>query len=252
MAELIPYTEFNSAELAVQLHEVVRNTRGLLEVRNIHGPIERYGRDIEAGIAKVEKGQEEHTSKQLGHYAIVGDSGDVVGAASILPDLSLRKQRLRMRAGIARRLPLVSKVYPHASPHVSAWTNGNKEALAEAYSDLVAMVDQPKYVSPLSGVSQIKEPFNVTWTVEPVDSPHEVHEAIVASSGLEQIIVARFDDGESGKKTPPKGMLYAQVRSDWSSPKGKLKEVRTGRHSVMQKMLTAQEDDLLSRNPNGY
>lgn len=208
MAELVPYTEFDSAELATQLHEGVHSARGLLEKRNINGPFARYGGEIRAGIAKVEKGQEEHISKQLGHYAIVGDLGDVVGAASILPTLALRKQRLRMRAGVARRLPLVSRSYPHASPNVSAWTNGNMDALADAYRDLVAIADQPKYVSPLSGASQVKEPFNVTWTVEPINSPVEVHEAIVARSGLEQIVVARFDDGESGKRIPPKSMLY--------------------------------------------
>lgn len=245
---LIPYNEIDSRELAKGLNEAVAEGHDMLLARNILGPIERYYGSQERGVPFVEKGQRETASGELGHYAILHATGDIVGAASLFPHLPLRRQYLPIQAGAARRLPVVSHELPHARPNIHAWTNGDNEVLSDAYQQLAELAGQPHYESPVIGKPTTKEPFNITWTFEPSRSPKEIHEAIVAKSGLEKVKTARFDDGEDGHSIPPKGTLYAQLRSDWHSSHGKMKELRTGRHSFLVRMKQSEEE-MMGSNP---
>lgn len=236
---LVPFTEFESAvELARQLHEVVTNNIPMLEARNLLGPISRYGsNDSIRAQEKVEKGQREHQAGTLGHYAVVGDSGDVVGSASIYPDLPLYKLRLPVPAGIARRAePFLAVRYSYASPNIHAWADDSEDVLAQTYEELTQLANTPPSYHPLSGTPYAKEPFNTTWTLEPARSPKYIHDAIVASSGLQRVAKRRFDDGEDGRTIPPRGTLYAQLKSTWGTAHGMQKELRTGRHSFMARM----------------
>ena len=188
----------------------------------------------------------------IGHLAIVGQPGDVIGAGSLRPDIKLRKSNLYLPPIITRNVPFASTANPHATPNVSAWTNGDLESLNLAYIELVERADQPRYTDVLVDTPSTPEPFNVTWATEPLnDTTAEIHEAITRNNQLEAITDARFDDGESRKRTPPKATLYAQTRSEWYGTRGKLKELKTGRHSLRTKILSS-ENELMSRKPTGY
>lgn len=260
-AMLRPYTEFKADELASQLGEVVVQNKGLLAARNLVGVIDRYGHDFELAKSKVEKGQREHAQGELGHYAIIGISGDVIGSASVYPGLTLRKLRLPIPAGIGRRYSALAVDYPYARPNIHAWAAEDEDVLADAYQALATIG-----LSDLSNrnrltLSQVARREGIAlpsylhqgaaWTVEPHRSPSDIHESITAKSGLKKVATKRFDDGENGLKIPPRGILYADLSYEWYGAYGKQKELRTGQKSFLTK-LDEDEDEMLSRNPLGY
>lgn len=238
MSEILrAYTEFDSLELARQLHEVVSNDANaqLLEARNIRGPIYRYGGEVHSAEDNVKKGQDEHTRGILSHYAILGVGGDVVGAASLYPNLPLHKLRAPVPAFIARRsAPLLARRFDFATPNVSAWADDNEGVLAQAYKELVKLSDTaPDYHPKKIDLPASQPPLKSVWTLEPARSPQDIHEAIVATSGLGKVATRRFDDGEQSRlEIPPRGTLYARLHSSWRTVWGAQKELTKGEHSL--------------------
>lgn len=224
---LHPYTDFETNELAAQLHQAVQFNAPLLAARNIQGLIKRYGEDLETAQENVEKGKRDH-AQGIGHYAIMSDSGDVVGSASLYPDLPLHKLRVPLPIGIARHIPGLTVKYPAANPNIHAWTTLQDDLLPKAYRDLLNLSGGVAGFEPLSGMPMAKEPFTTTWTFEPHSSPKDIHVAIM-ESGLKMAAIGRFDDGEVAKSVPPEGVVYANLHSLWRTPHGRLKELRTGR-----------------------
>lgn len=98
----MPYGEFDASELAIQLHEAVSASRDELAARDLLGPIARYGASAELAEEKVRKGQNDENPT---HFAVMNDSGNVVGAASIYEDLPLGKPNLHLPPATTRRAP---------------------------------------------------------------------------------------------------------------------------------------------------
>ena len=189
---LIPYTEFAPSDLAQQLSSLVIANTELLNVRGIHGVVSRYS-NLETAEQKVRKGQAEHDS--IGHFAVVNALGYVRGAASIYPELPLKKQRLPLPPILARG-PLVD-TFTNIGPNLHAWTDQDDiDLLASAYNDLVNLT------TICSSITKI-------WTVEPTRSPEDIHQAII-KSGLRKVATRRFDDGESRRRIPPRSTLYTR------------------------------------------
>lgn len=247
---LRPYTDFDSRELAGQLHEAVsaEGVRSQLEARNIRGPIQRYGGSLDEAAEKIQKGQHEHTTGELAHYAIVGSSGDVIGAGSLMPDLPLHKLRAPVPSSVGRRTaPLLARAYNYATPNVAAWTSGGEDVLAQAYRELVNLSD----TTHTPGEPTSEPPLKSVWTLEPARSPTEIHEAIVAYSGMMKIANRRFDDGEQTRwEVSPRSVLYARLNSNWFSTHGRLKELKTGQHSRLarlDRLLSEDQYDTIER-----
>lgn len=247
--ELRPYTEFDSAQLAAQLHEAVVSSESLLRQRNINGPIARYGGELALGIQNVEKGQEEHYYNELGHFAIIGDSGDVVGAGSIYPDLKLRKLRLPLPTALATKHLLVK--YPYAAPNIHAWVNDEQGDLTEVYTDLLEASKATQYCT---DIVRVKGDFTdgkrpgIAWTLEPRRSPKFVHDSIQASR-LKKVATRRFDDGESKRRIPPRGTVYAAIKGTWLSSHGAQHELLTGEN---QSFWDEAHNEMVSRDPRGF
>lgn len=222
---LIPYADFDAAALGSRLHEIVNDSQEQLASRHLLGLLSRYSHDADTAIARVQKGQGETTPQ---HYAIVDDAGDVQGSASIFEHLPLGRTRLPLPTGIAKRMPLLYTAYPYATHNVHAWTANSaaQELLPEAYSELADRFR--RYIPDLN--AHVWYEKQKPWTIEPVKSPAHVHEAI-AASGLRKVRAARFDDAESSVVTPPRSTLYAHILSTNDSPRGQLRELKTGRKS---------------------
>ncbi|HEX8182245.1 MAG TPA: hypothetical protein VF575_01430 [Candidatus Saccharimonadales bacterium] len=232
---LIPYTEFDSFELAYQLHSVVAQSTDLLLQRNLEGVIARYSR-LDEAENKIRKGQAEH--RDLGHFAVVNADGDVKGSASIYPGLPLKRQRIPLPPRIA--ISPLSKTFGNANPNIHAWTSvDEEELLASAYKELLLQ----------STGGRQSEFTPKAWTVEPAHSSTGIHAAI-ATSGLKTIGRGRYDDGESRTKIPKISVLYANVYSEWGSRHGAEKELSKGSKSFVT-LLDEGNDDVLSRNPHG-
>lgn len=218
MSELLKsYEEFESADLASQFHELVNNNARLLSERNLVGVVLRYGTALDVAEKNIIKAQNERNSR-FGHYAIVGATGDVVGAASVINELPLKKLRLPMPAGLARG-PLSVK-YPHANPNIHAWTDAeDTESLAFAYSQLTHKIFEEKpYIT--FGNSLTRMIVDYPWTIEPTKSPDDIHDAITALSGLKAIVSKRFDDGESNREIPSISTLYALADTEKELKRG--------------------------------
>lgn len=230
--ELRPYTEFDSSrDLAMQLHDTVIANKPLLQERNLNGPIVRYGGSLSQGIEKVEKGKREHTAGELGHFAIVGDSGDVIGSASIYPDLMLRKLHLPIPPVLA--FGRLAVEYPYATPNIHAWAADGEGDLADIYASLLKLSYHKKYHQRLKKPETANPDHGGSaWTVEPKSSPKEVHEAI-QTTVLDKIVTRRFDQRERRLFIPPRGTLYATIHNAWLTSRGEQKELRTGEKGLL-------------------
>jgi hypothetical protein len=242
--ELKPYSDFESArDLALQLHEAVRSSEAILRQRDLPGPLARYGGELALATANVEKGQHEHLRAELGHYAVIGDSGDVIGSASVYPGLRLRKLRLPIPAGLAQGWLAVE--FPYATPNVHAWIKDGEDGLADAYKQLLPLSRADAYHRRIVG-TELQNPWHsgAAWTVEPRQSPRWVHRAI-SSTRLQRVATRRFDEGESRKKVPKRGTLYADLHGTWLTSLGSQQELKTGERSFFDEL----EYELVSRDP---
>lgn len=245
--ELIPYSDFEEPrELAQQLHEAVVDNRLLLGQRRLFGPTLRYGGDLDTATENVEKGQREHRAGILGHFAVIGDYGDVVGSASIYPDLRLRRLRLPIPAGLA--FGRLAVKFDYATPNIHGWLGYDEGNLTDLYSQLLRLSRDGVYHKAIGEAALLRPWHNGSaWTVEPSHSPHEIHRQIEASE-IEKVATGRYDDSESKHKIPPKGTLYADIRFQWLSSIGKHRELMTGDKDF----ITEASDDITSRDPRGY
>lgn len=245
--ELVPYSDFDNPEdLAQQLHEAVLDNWSLLKQRKLSGPIFRYGGDIDTATEKVEKGQREHLSGELGHFAVIGNSGDVVGSASIYPDLELRKLRFPIPPVLA--MGRLATRLPYATPNIHGWIGYDEDGLTEVYKQLLKLSHQQPYHRNVTQTNLLT-PWHggSAWTVEPAKSPHDIHRMIRASK-LQKVGTRRYDEGESKLKIPPRGTLYADLRYDWLSGIGRHHELMTGDKDFA----TELHDEIVSRDPRGF
>lgn len=195
---LVPYDQFDPEELAQRLNMLVTTSADALSVRGLAGIISRYS-DLSIARQKVRKGQSEQDS--IGHFAVLDADGAVQGSASILPGLPLKKQELPLPPILGKGVPVEGM-----DINVHAWTSNNDpKVLFGAYRALIDKANEwPEYDGPK------------IWTVEPVKSPKQIHD-VISRSGLQEIETARFDDGESRSKIPPKSTLYARDYKHWSA-----------------------------------
>lgn len=213
--QLVDYTQFKAPELAKQLHILVDKNRELLETRYFLGVLASYGILAEQSVKSRQKHHQPGVSE---FYAVVNNEGDVVGAASVLHNLSLSKIRLPIWP-VAAIGPL-SQSFEYASPNISAWTDeGEDELLSSAFAKLANDNDKPR----LDG-----ELHKTPWVIEPVGSPKHIHNAI-ALAGLSAVATHRFDDAESRWNVPKKSRLYTKPSPNMRNSHAILKELRTGK-----------------------
>lgn len=209
--ELISYGEYGNPEaVARQLHTATIASQDLLEQRNINGPLVRYGQNVDTAIYNVQRAINLHSAREMGCYAVIGESGDIVGAASIYPDLELRRQFIPMAPIIAQGFldSVLTIDYPYASPNINAWTV-DSEGLDEAYRQLLIESRQsPVNRQPrVANADQKNRAY--AWTAEPIRSPGSVHEQISAAGMYRMLTGKRLADQESRRHVPPKANLYS-------------------------------------------
>ncbi len=197
---LRPYSEFpNSHNLAENLQFAVGAAKDILKQRNLRGAIKRYGAGFDLAQEKAEKGIHEHRAGVLGHYAVIGSEGKVVGAASIFPNLRLRKVHLPIPSRFVRwtKEPLTVEATP-GGPAINGWSY-EQGLLPDVYNELANMAT--KY---------LREEDEVIWTTEPT-GVDLAHQAIQAADFIPQE-TARFYDGEKQPwlKATPLSTLYVQ------------------------------------------
>jgi hypothetical protein len=198
---LIPYTKFDTTELARAMFNLVVKNQEMLQLRFCPGVVSRYGVDIATAETNISKGQYNTKNGIMGHFAVVNAAGNVVGAASSFPKLPLRKLDLplqpRMMVGPMKLA--TTEIYA-GNRNITAWTEAAEEGLlTKIYQDLSDIALQS------GSISQPDAP----WTAEPVRSPALIHDSIEAA-GLAPTIDARFDVGESGRIIPPISTLYVK------------------------------------------
>lgn len=204
---LVAYSEFDTDDLARQIHDAARQSEELLRVRHLLGPIARYGASLQAAAESVLRGQSETDPM---HFAVVNEMGDVVGAASIYENLKLGRTKLPLPPGLLRPGDATKSnwAYLHygcIGMNVSAWVKpSDSELLWPTYQ---ALVDISK-VSSWSRRGGDDSSGDWIWTVEPALTLAEVHTAI-KDAGLRPVgKMGRYDDHEPGRRIPPRGYLY--------------------------------------------
>ena len=231
---LVAYTQFETSDLAKQLSEAVHSSTRLLEQRNLHGVVARYGGRISLAEVMVEKGQWDHLKENPWHFAVMNEKGDVAGAASISPNLPLLKLRLSLPIKFTNRF--IAQQFRYANPNISAWTkSGEEEALMQAYQQMADISFMPVESSSYT-------PHESPWTIEPTRSPRGIHEAI-SLAGLTKVATGRFNDGESKTLIPPRSTLYAKLSGNWKTAHGKQKELRNGQLAKWWDMYEGDETE---------
>lgn len=208
---LRPYSEFEAHDLAQQLHGLVVRNANFLYARNMLGLLARYGTDIELAEQAVARGQNGRGDTDFQHYALVDESGDVTGAASVIPELPLRAQIAPVPPLLAI-WPLSQEYDFHSnlSPaNVAAWVDASDDSdkfrsdMAGAYSAAARETAKNLTDDAFYGDDTIR----TAWTIEPRMSPRIVHQAIT-DAAMQEVAVGRFDDNESRRQVPPKASLY--------------------------------------------
>lgn len=186
--------------------------RRTLRARNLLGVLQRY-KDEKSSKDNIWNAQQHMNFARLGAYTINNADGEIVGMATVLPALPLRRQRTGIPPKLARvsRGLLASEV-KIAGPEVSAWTNetnpaGARPLLSAAYAELLRPMGLADTVFgrwrerlDTAGETGTIVAYN-PWTVEPIDT-HIAHDAIRAA-GLSPAGNGYYDDGESAKLFPP-------------------------------------------------
>lgn len=177
-------TQYEETELAAQLMIRTHNNREQLAARGIYGPLDRYGRSVEASVAAVQRGKEQADPD---HYALVNKAGNVVGAGTVFRSLELKWLSLPLpRKAIPHRLR--HTILPPNSPNITAWIDESEaDSLSLAYS---ALVDRAHHET-------ARDCDSTAWTLEPVDSPIFVLRAIESSQLARAGASRRYDDAEN-------------------------------------------------------
>jgi hypothetical protein len=195
--ELLPLGENEDRvdEIGAQIYRLVDNsqTQELLDTRHFWGVLARHSRTMNRSIAEVRRAAEAHQAKKFGAYAIIGTRGDVLGMATSIPDLKLRRQISPLPPKFSRPLGKLLSTFSlelhRTAPNVAAWTGINhKEALANSYYR----------VAELSGYKG--------WTIEPVRSPDFIFRALQGANFL-KLGTHYYDDYESRHNLVPKAIL---------------------------------------------
>lgn len=203
---LTPITEVDSLEasrsLLVSLN--LEGNQRLLRSRNFGGVLQRYGDNLTDGQRNFEQAQELHATQRLGAFVVRNSQDELVGMATIYPQLGLKKLMLPLPPVLARGP--VSRSYEYDA-NISAWAIGpnGREVLRTAYKDAatIAMSGLFRYAK-----ADNRKPF--IWTVEPTDSPHfHFVDKVIREAGLTpENRPGLYDDQESRKRIPPISQLY--------------------------------------------
>jgi len=236
---LVDYTQFEPLELATQLHKTVQGNEALLQTRNLLGVVARYGASLELAEQNVRRGQANTKAGITNHYAVVNETGNVVGAASSYPDLRLRKLHLPIPPALA--IPPLAVTFKYANPNIHAWTDvREEEVLMNAYKQLTTMNRSGRPYG---------KPTNVPWTIEPIRSPKHIH-TVLNMADLTRVATRLFDDGESKSKIPLFSSLYIKSHSaqSWATAHGRQKEVKKGQPESFWDKMDAHDSLEFSNN----
>lgn len=197
MARLVPYTDYNTETLAMNLHDMVGRSAQVahLHKRHLWGVVSRY-RVLKNAAANVKLAQERHEDGKIEAYAIdIG--GLVLGAASVLPDLPLRRQRWPLPPKFGRRFDFLGAEVETTGPNIAAWLDaGEFSPSAGSFGGAALELIYKELCQDHPGA----------WTIEPLRSPHAVHFAL--NRALKPVDSGFYDDYESGAHFVPKSTLY--------------------------------------------
>ncbi|MDB5176100.1 MAG: hypothetical protein JWM81_958 [Candidatus Saccharibacteria bacterium] len=221
--------DFDQRKAAQQVRKLVRDpeVRDQLRGRNLLGVMRRYAPSDDEAIARFRKARIGTARSEYAAYTILDDADRIIGMATVLPDLKLKRQRFRLPSmpislpPLLAKGPLVEQV-PVTGPEVSAWTNEQNggEHLVDAYRQLLSPQGIADTVFATRRQKQTNRPHRTpmvvesnAWTIEPLEAAKLFHIAI-RSAGLEETGRGVYDDGESVRlfppETPPVGVFYTR------------------------------------------
>lgn len=227
---LIPITQFNSAreqaDLALRIKSLVNDpeVRSLLQMRHLTGVLDRYPqtrsrkkkkekrekKDVAVSVRRVADAREQHRKGNVGSYAVLASSGDVIGMASVIPGLRLRRHRTPLPKPLSRGV--LREQIAVAGPEITAWTHEamprdelemKDSRLSKAYRALLAPGGP---VEEFAAIHDIASPN--AWTIEPTRVPDGIHRAILLSGLRPRGHEGRYDDAEPERLAYPVSVLY--------------------------------------------
>ncbi|MDB5184565.1 MAG: hypothetical protein JWN38_373 [Candidatus Saccharibacteria bacterium] len=191
--------------------------RGLLQVAG------RYS-DPRTAHANFEQARDDMAAGRRGAYALLDAKEVPIGLATVLPKLPLRLQSNRLPHRISQKRGESQLVEDLRGPEVSAWTTEftvptsevRQSTLFGAYHDLLEPVSggaDTTYAA--AGCFLAGETVSTPWTIEPIGSPHWIHDALERAS-FRYRSEGHYDDGEAtGLQLIRKARLYERVAEAW-------------------------------------
>jgi hypothetical protein len=225
---LIPFPEFEPADLARQLPEAAQRNDSVLKARAFVGPLallKEDSADIEAFVVDC---QREHEAGLNGHFAVMGEDGNVAGAALVAPGRELIQTYAPLPTALfPKRLV---RNFPYANPFVRVWADANQNLLESSYEQLIT--------GTAGRFNHIVNPdtpggghLGRFWTIEPFWAPQDVHSAVMRA-GMRKIASRWFDDGEGKLRMTPVSTLYAALDNNWRGRRAALRELTDGKDSI--------------------
>ena len=191
-----PFSRFDAEELGPRLHALASAGVDSLIRRDLINELRNYACCTECASDSVRKQQ---TSKLAGHFALIDRRGDPAGFGTVDYSRTLFKLTLPVSPVIASYSSLLMKYYSKTGPQIKAWAAGEEadsnNMLADAYTEL-------RMEASVSAKN--------TWTIESIDSPPAVHDAI-ERAGMLAVAEALFDDGMLYRRPPSR--LYVAADS---------------------------------------
>ncbi len=192
--------EYSDAELRQVAHEVCahvndEDTERLLRERGRKDTIIRNS-DPEGAYENLRRLSNAAQHGEAGGYKafVIHDLLQRTrGIATIMPELQLRRQKVWLPAGVARRIPVLSDELPTQGPNIAAWLDADvrgSQPLRDAYRFLLDTTE------------------GEGWTIEP-NANRSIHRInAIKAAGMHAVGgFNRYDDYESGLYVPPQSQL---------------------------------------------
>jgi hypothetical protein len=170
-----------------------------LDSRHLHGVIDRHGVSIERSAATLRSAQTQMEKGGLQAY-LLRDSQRVIGQATLIPDIALRRQRTPLPPAIDSLIPLFggkSEDMSELGANVAAWANNREydridylNILAQAYTHLREQTAMP------------------VWTIEPAHSSVAGLHAVFDRARYDPHDPGYYDDQESRRHSVRLSYLY--------------------------------------------
>lgn len=184
-----------------------------LRDRNLRRVLRHHSGTEKESMNEVFKAYKLHQDKVLGVFVLkVADA--VIGMATVDPTPILKKLRFEIPPRFAKGL--LAEPVEMNGPQVTAWINPT--TVPDATQSLSAVYRQLKDANGPAKTqfdiyrnshTEITADLIQAWTVEPFDSASWVHSAIKSAGYINcRADVGYFDDGVSGRHSPPSSRLY--------------------------------------------